>query len=168
MKNLPTGREIGSVGSASTGMAYSSVAASNIFDFTPDVFYLPAVGDDFVYVGDFPFVLTPEGCVLTYGGSARVIIAILAISIVQASAFGDDTRSVAIAHNGDLLGELISSAPALAAGTMALTMSPNGRAYSATSPRRISLSPGDTIQPVCASTALNEVISIQTMSLVVQ
>lgn len=162
MRNLPTGREIAGGGLPLAGMVQSaSNAESAIFDSSGvpnDLIVL--TGNDFYYEGSSEFALTPEGCILTYTGADIDVLVSIACSPQFIATGIDIDGTLSISHNGDLLGSGTQFSTAQYRAGVAL-MAVNGiisqtRIKNVAVQRRLSLSTGDTIQPVGGTNAASD------------
>jgi len=113
--------------------------------------YIGITGTDFVLSPDLAgrFSLTAAGCILTYTGPDVEVISWLSQAVSPDAASGDRVYAIGIAQNGDLIGQATFGTVAAAAGAGQGLEYPGITSPStATAQRRMSLTSGDTIQPV--------------------
>ncbi len=93
------------------------------------------------------FTLNTTGCILTYTGSEPktfLVVGIASNSTPFAAALG----SWGIAHNGDLIGQAILGGQTGPTGCCLQNFPDTNEQFMTSTQRRVTLAPGDTIQPV--------------------
>lgn len=157
MKNLPSGVEIVAGGAIVSGMVQTaSGAETNIFETSSEVDgFVALTGNDFYYEGDSEFSLTAEGCILTYTGVDIDVLVLVQATLQSSNSLSDAFVALCASFNGDIIGAgtLFSNAMIRAGGCIAglNTGIIQSRTAVPMVQRRLTLSSGDTIQPIAGA-----------------